>query len=313
MKEIEELDAGDDFSFECVRSMLYNKFKWEEMSSLGQTLPIPESIRSSTTMTLSPAKMLRNEVFKSTHNVQNRFAVGRLPSNILSGGTDAFKETGDTSVLHKDSSAPDDTTAEQEDTVQRTMTAKPDTVEQHDAAQEQEAYVKPPERIEDEISGSVDEQPLTFSSDEDKLDAPHTGMSFGVNGHIGLSKRRTSFETSASSSAHLHPASSEGVALQATSVGTAQQSSAVESHDDTQQPELDDFNTVEPQPIDPTVSASSGNLLQPTSQAPDPATLYPSDADIDPPPGLDYRSLTTRQFASLLESPVVDMGSNVFL
>lgn len=64
MKEIDELVDGDEFNYSCVRLLLYNKNKWEEMISLNQTLDIPQAVRSSQTMTLSPAVMFCSTVLQ---------------------------------------------------------------------------------------------------------------------------------------------------------------------------------------------------------------------------------------------------------
>lgn len=97
IKEIEELDAGDDFSFECSRSMLYNKFKWEEMAASGQTVPIPDNIRSRPTMKITPAKVLQREVFKAMHNLETKINVGQLPSEILQGTSAPHTDEEETS------------------------------------------------------------------------------------------------------------------------------------------------------------------------------------------------------------------------
>lgn len=61
IKELENVNGTETIGSECMRALVYNKFRWEEYSNENKQVPIPKEIESTQTMTLSPVKILREE------------------------------------------------------------------------------------------------------------------------------------------------------------------------------------------------------------------------------------------------------------
>lgn len=65
IQELEAIDANDIIGTEWTRALVYNKFRWEELTKETEPPEIPEDVRALKTMVRNPFRILTAAFFRT--------------------------------------------------------------------------------------------------------------------------------------------------------------------------------------------------------------------------------------------------------